>query len=59
MLEAIRARVGSRAFFRVLRGYLAEHRNGIGTTQELLAALDAIDPADLASTLQARFPRIL
>jgi hypothetical protein len=59
VLEAIRRRAGSPAFFRALRGYLAEHRNGMGSTRELLAALDAIDPADLASTLRARFPRIL
>jgi hypothetical protein len=59
VLEAIRARVGSPAFFRALRGYLDEHRNGLGTTRELLAALDAIDPVDLSSTLRPRFPRIL
>ncbi len=59
MLETIRRRVGSPAFFRALRGYLAEHRNELGSTRELLAALDAVDPADLVSTLRSRFPRIL
>ena len=59
VLDAIRNRVGGPAFFRALRGYLAAHRNGFGSTAELLAALDAVDPADLTTTLRSRFPRIL
>jgi len=59
VLEAIRRRTGSSAFFGALRTYLAEHRNGIGSTRQLLAAFDAVDPTDLAARLRSRFPRIL
>jgi hypothetical protein len=59
VLNAIRKRAGNSAFFGALRGYLADHRQGIGSTRALLAALDAVDPADLATRLQPRFPRIL
>jgi hypothetical protein len=59
VLDAIRRRAGDAAFFGALRGYLEERRHGFGSTAELLAALDAVDPRDLAVTLRSRFPRIL
>ena len=59
VLESIRRRTGTGAFFGAMRAYLAEHRNGIGSTRELLAAFDAVDPVDLAARLRPRFPRIL
>lgn len=59
VLDAIRRRAGDAAFFGALRGYLDERRHGFGSTAELLAALDAVDPADLPVTLRPRFPRIL
>ena len=59
VLEAIRRRVGGPAFFRAMRTYLAAHRFGFGSTASLLAAFDAVDPADLAARLRPRFPRIL
>ena len=59
VLEGVRARIGGPAFFRALRGYLEARRNGLGSTRELLGALDDADPADLATALRSRFPRIL
>lgn len=59
VLDAIRRRMGTPAFFGALRTYLDEHRNGIGGTAALLATLDAATVRDLAAELRARFPRIL
>lgn len=59
VLDGIRRRSGNAAFFGALRSYLEAHRHGIGSTRALLAALDAVDPADLVVTLEPRFPRIL
>jgi hypothetical protein len=59
VLDGIRRRAGNAAFFGALRSYLETHRHGIGSTRALLAALDAVDPADLTVTLEPRFPRIL
>ena len=55
----VRHRVGSAVFFRALRGYLAAHRFGMGSTRALIAALDAVDPRDLARLWQPRFPSLL
>jgi aminopeptidase N len=59
VLDGIRRRAGDAAFFGALREYLAARRHGFGSTAELLAALDAVDPADLTVRLRPRFPRIL
>ena len=59
VLDAIRRRAGDAAFFGALRDYLEARRHGFGSTAELLAALDAVDPHDLTVTLRSRFPRIL
>ena len=59
VLESIRRSIGTSAFFGAMRTYLAEHRNGIGSTRQLLATFDAADPGDLATRLRPRFPRIL
>jgi len=59
VLDGIRRRAGDAAFFGALREYLAARRHGFGSTAELLAALDAVDPADLTVWLRPRFPRIL
>jgi hypothetical protein len=57
VLETIRKRTGTGAFFGAMQAYLAEHRNGIGSTRELLAAFDAVDPVDLAARLRLRARR--
>ncbi|MCU0482777.1 MAG: hypothetical protein MUC54_00635 [Chloroflexi bacterium] len=59
LLADVRNRVGSPVFFRALRGYLAAHRFGLGSTRELIAALDAVDPRDLARLWAPRFPSLL
>lgn len=58
-IDGIRRRAGDAAFFGALRKYLAARRHGFGSTAELLAALDAVDPTDLTVRLRERFPRIL
>jgi hypothetical protein len=59
LLLDVRNRVGSTVFFRALRGYLAAHRFGLGSTRELIAALDEADPRDLARIWEPRFPSLL
>jgi hypothetical protein len=59
VLDGMRRRAGNTAFFRALRGYVAAQRHGFGSTAELLAALDAVDPADLTVRLRSRFPLVL
>jgi hypothetical protein len=59
LLLDVRNRVGSTAFFGALRGYLAAHRFGFGSSRELIAALDEVDPRDLARLWEARFPSLL
>jgi hypothetical protein len=59
LLRDVRTRVGSTVFFRALRTYLAEHRFGLGSTRELIAALDEVDPRDLARLWEGRFPSLL
>ena len=59
LLADVRHRVGSTVFFRALRGYLAAHRFGMGSTRALIAALDAVDPRDLARLWRPRFPSLL
>jgi hypothetical protein len=59
LLLDVRNRVGKTAFFGALRGYLAAHRFGMGSTRELIAALDEVDPRDLARLWEPRFPSLL
>ncbi len=59
LLDDVRHRVGSAAFFGALRGYLGAHRFGLGSTRALIAALDAVDPRDLAAAWRSRFPQLL
>jgi hypothetical protein len=59
LLDTARRRMGSTAFWRALRGYVAAHRDAISSTRALLQALDDATPLDLRSTLFApRFPRL-
>ena len=51
--------MGSTAFWRALRGYVATNRYGLVTNRTLLQALDDGTPLNLGSTLFApRFPKI-
>ena len=56
VLESIRQQMGSNDFWAAVRGYLEDHRYGIGGTKELLDALRARAGAGIGSILRARFP---
>ncbi len=59
LLDGLRRRMGSTAFWAGIRDYLAADRFGIGGTKLLLETLDAHSPLDLLGPLRSRFPRIL
>lgn len=59
LIDAARREIGSAAFWRALRTYVADHRYGMVTNATLLEALDDATSKDLARRLfAARFPRI-
>lgn len=58
VLDDLRRRMGSADFWAALRAYLAEHRNGVGGTKELLEALRAGTKVDLLPVLRSRFPSL-
>jgi hypothetical protein len=58
LLDDLRRRMGSAAFWAGLRGYVTDHRFGLAGTRPLLDALDAATPLDLRPALAARFPRL-
>jgi aminopeptidase N len=57
-LDDLRKRMGSAAFWRGLRGYVAANRFGIAATRTLLQALDDATPLDLVPAYRPRFPRL-
>jgi aminopeptidase N len=57
-LDYVRRRMGNAAFWRAMRGYVAEERYGIARTQDLLGALDAATALDLRTLYARRFPRL-
>ena len=58
VLDDIRKRLGSEAFWAAIRGYLEANQFGLAGTHQLLEALRAASPVDLLPTLQARFPSL-
>jgi aminopeptidase N len=59
LIDAARRAMGSTAFWGALRGYLADHHHGFGSTRRLLDALDDATPRDLRRTLfEDRFPSL-
>jgi len=58
LLEAARTKMGSTAFWAVIRGYLADNRWGIVHTRTLLDALDAATSLNLRSWWGGRFPTL-
>lgn len=59
LIDAARREMGSTAFWRALKGYVADHRYGLVSNGTLLEALDDATSKDLAARLfAARFPRI-
>ncbi len=59
VLDGLRRRMGSTAFWVGIRDYLTANRFGIGGTRLLLETLDAHTPLDLRGPLRPRFPTIL
>jgi hypothetical protein len=57
LLDYVRRRMGSGVFWSAIRAYVADHRFGLSTTQELLTALDDATPLDLGALFARRFPR--
>ena len=57
-LDGIRGRMGSTAFWRGLRAYVASNRFEMGSTRELLDTLDDHTPLDLVPRFEPRFPRL-
>ncbi len=58
LLDNTRQRMGTSAFFKTLRRYLADHRWELVHTRTLLDALDAATSRDLASGWRSRFPTL-
>jgi Peptidase family M1 domain len=56
VLDDLREAMGTDRFWAALRDYAEANRFGLGGTRELLEALRAASPVDLAPTLRARFP---
>jgi hypothetical protein len=57
LLDDLRRKMGNATFWRALRGYVADQRFALSTTQSLLTALDEATPLDLEPTYRKRFPR--
>jgi hypothetical protein len=59
VLDGLRRRMGSTAFWAAVRDYLGANRFGLGGTRLLLETLDAHTPLDLLAPVRWRFPRAL
>jgi hypothetical protein len=58
VLDDLRRRMGSGAFWAALRAYLNEYRDDIGGTKQLLDTLRAGSKVDLLPVLRSRFPSL-
>jgi hypothetical protein len=58
LLDDVRLRMGTTAWWRALKEYVAAHRDGLVTNRAVLDALDAATPLDLEPTFKARFPSL-
>jgi hypothetical protein len=57
-LNDLRVRVGSTAFWKGVRAYIAENRFEIAPTKTLLDTIDTHTPLDLVPRFEPRFPRL-
>ena len=58
VIDSLRQRMGETAFWRALKGYVADHRFGLAGTTWLLDALDDGTSLSFTSTYKVRFPRL-
>jgi aminopeptidase N len=59
LIDRARVAMGASTFWPALRGYIADHRHGLVSNRNLLAALDDATPKDLGALLFGpRFPSI-
>jgi hypothetical protein len=58
LLDDVRRRMGTKAFWKAMGGYLEANRYGLGGTRQLLDALQAGTSADLTPLLRPRFPSL-
>jgi len=58
LLDEVRRRIGSDAFWDALRGYLEANRLGLAGTPALLEALRAASEVNLVPLLRSRFPSL-
>jgi len=57
-LNDVRRRIGNDVFWKALRGYLADHRFGMGSSRQFLASLDGATPVSVAALAKSRFPSL-
>ncbi len=57
-LDSIRRAMGDNAYWAGIRDYIAAHRFGFGSSRELLDALDARTPIDVAARAARWFPSL-
>lgn len=58
VLDELRRKMGTAAFWGAMGGYLVDHRFGLAGTRTLLDALVKASPVDLGPILRARFPAL-
>lgn len=58
LLDSLRQRMGTKAFWKAMAGYVEANRYGIGGTKQLLDALDAASRVDLMPLIRPRFPTL-
>jgi hypothetical protein len=58
VLDDLRRRMGTDAFWAAMRAYVTEYRGGIGGTKQLLEALRAGTDVNLLPVLRSRFPSL-
>jgi hypothetical protein len=58
LLDDLRQRMGSKAFWAAMRSYVEAHRHGLGGTRLLLDTLQAGSSVDLMPLIRPRFPAL-
>lgn len=58
VLDDLRRSIGTTAYWRTIRGYIAANRFGLSTTKRLLDAIDAGTTLDVRARYHPRFPSI-